>query len=123
MDYNRFVSELERLDFEDFLWIVFAILCLLNYSGDNNDKAYIRTNDYYYKRSSNTIFELTVIVTFIIYVYFLVRNYKFYAKASEEEKSLYFVKVLGSCFLIAGSICLIYFQTVMFINDNKKEYT
>ena len=38
------------------------------------------------------------------------RNYKAFMKCSNKEKSLYAIKVLGSSFLIAGSICLLYFQ-------------
>lgn len=105
------LEELKRLKFEDFLWIVFAVLCFLNVYGDYNDKEFLITNDNYYKTNSNKIFELTLIVTFFIYLYFLSRNYKFYKKASSENKNDYFIKVLGSSFLLAGVICLIYFQT------------
>ena len=108
---NETLSELERLNFEDFLWIVFAVLCLANVYGDYNDKEYLKTHDPIFQTRSNKVFEFTLIITFFIYIYFLSRNYKFYEKVPEQEKQLYFVKVLGSCFLLAGSICLIYFQT------------
>lgn len=109
--YNyEVLSELNRLKFEDFLWLVFAALCVINVYGDYNDKEYLKTNNNYYKNKSNIIFEITLIITFFIYIYFFARNYKFYQKVSDNKKDLYSIKLLGSSLLIAGSICLIYFQ-------------
>lgn len=100
-----------RLKFENSLWITFAILCIINGYGDYNDKEFLITKNKIYKDKSNSIFEITLIVTFLIYLYFLKRNYKFYKKADFKDKELYSIKVLGSVFLLMGVICLIYFQT------------
>ena len=110
MQNNEVLSELKRLNFEDFLYILFAALAFINIYGDQNDKKYLLTNDKSFQMKSNTIFEITLVVTFFIYLYFLQRNYKFYKKASIENKDLFFIKLLGSSFLLAGAICLIYFQ-------------
>lgn len=107
---EKITSEINRLKFEDFLWVVFAILCLINVYGDYNDKEYLKTHNNTFRKNSNKIFEFTLIVTFLIYIYFFIRNYKAYVKATEEEKRLYVIKVLGSAFLIAGVLCLLYFQ-------------
>lgn len=111
MDNTKILDELKRLKFEDFLWITFAILCIINVYGDYNDKEFLITKNKIYKDKSNNIFEITLIVTFLIYLYFLKRNYKFYKKADFKDKELYSIKVLGSVFLLMGVICLIYFQT------------
>lgn len=111
MDNTEILDELKRLKFEDFLWITFAILCIINVYGDYNDKEFLITKNKIYKDKSNNIFEITLIVTFLIYLYFLKRNYKFYKKADFKDKELYSIKVLGSVFLLMGVICLIYFQT------------
>lgn len=108
---NELLNELKRLKFEDFLWIIFAVLCIMNVYGDYFDKEYSITNNKTFQIRSNNIFEITLIVTFFIYLYFLERNYKFYKKASSQNKELYLIKVIGSSFLLAGVICLIYFQT------------
>lgn len=108
---NELLNELKRLKFEDFLWIIFAVLCIMNVYGDYFDKEYSITNNKTFQIRSNNIFEITLIVTFFIYLYFLERNYKFYKKASVQNKELYLIKVIGSSFLLAGVICLIYFQT------------
>ena len=111
MDNTKILDELKRLKFEDFLWITFAILCIINVYGDYNDKEFLITKNKIYKDKSNNIFEITLIVTFLIYLYFLKRNYKFYKKADFKDKELYSIKVLGNVFLLMGVICLIYFQT------------
>lgn len=108
---NETLNDLKRLHFENFLWIVFGILCFMNVYGDYKEEEYLETDDKEFENQSNHIFEITLIITFFIYIYFFIRNYKAYEKASEEDKFLYSIKVLGSSFLIAGIICLIYFQT------------
>lgn len=103
-------EEINRLEFENILWLIFAIVCLLNIVGDYEEEMYIKNNDYNYKNKANKVFELTLSVTFLIYVYFAFRNYNALNKASDEMKSLYEIKLLGSIFLIAGVVCLLYFQ-------------
>ena len=103
-------KELTRLNFENFLWIVFAFLCFLNIYGDKLQKEYINTNINNFEKQSNNVFTFTLIVTLFIYIYFFLRNYNSYMKSTNEEKNLYKIKVFGSIFLIVGIICLIYFQ-------------
>lgn len=111
MNEENVYGEIRRLDFENFLWETFIILSLLNIYGDNDDKKYLQSKDNKYKEKSNKIFTFTLIVTFFIYVYFFLRNYNSYEKATESQKNLYLIKLLGSAFLIAGVLCLLYFQT------------
>lgn len=108
---SKTTNELNRLKFENVLWIIFGILCFLNVYGDYNEEEYLITKNKNFKNNSNQIFEFTLIITFLIYIYFFTRNYKAYRQVSDEEKGLYLIKVLGSSFLIAGIVCLIYFQT------------
>ncbi len=110
MNNNNIFEEIKRLNFEDFLWIVFIFLSIMNIYGDYNEKEFLKTNRKSFKDSANSIFELTIIVTFLIYIYFFVRNYNALEKATEEQKNLYAIKLLGSSLLIAGVLCLLYFQ-------------
>ena len=110
MNNDEVWSELKRLKFEDFLWVIFIVLAILNIAGDHNEINYIKTNENKYKNRSNDLFEFTIIVTIFIYIYFISRNYKFYKKAAYENKKLCFIKLLGSSLLLAGAICLLYFQ-------------
>lgn len=111
MNTRKIANDIERLNFENLLWIIFAGLSLLNILGDYNEEKYLKTSNNKFKNDSNIIFEFTLIVTFFIYIYFFSRNYKALENASLEDKKLYEIKLLGSSLLIAGIICLIYFQT------------
>lgn len=108
--------ELKRLKFEDFIWLVFGILCFINIRGDYDERLYIKNKDQKVKKEANLIFETTLTITFLIYLYFFTRNYYALKKASVKEKRLYEIKLTGSLFLIIGIICLLYFQ------KNQKEF-
>lgn len=103
-------SNIQELNFEDVLLIIFIIISLLNIYGNYNSKLYLNSNNKEYKRNANQIFKFTLTITLIIYFYFLNRNYKAYKNAPIKEKNIYKVKVFGSIFLIVGIICLLYFQ-------------
>ena len=103
-------SEIKRLNFEDALWLIFIFLSILNIMGDSDDKKYVQTHDNHYKLEANHIFTFTVLVGIFIYLYFLIRNIHFWNLATNEQKPLFKIKVIGSIFLLIGSILLFYFQ-------------
>lgn len=103
-------EEINRLHFENIVWVIFAILAFLNIVGDNDSINFLKTNNPKYKNESDTIFKITLFCTFLIYLYFFNRNIKAYKKVSQSKKELYKVKVYGSLFLIIGILLLIYFQ-------------
>ena len=101
-------NEVKRLKCENIIWLVFASVCIINIVGDNEEIKYVLTNDSSNKQKANKIFETTIFVTFIIYIYFATRNY--YALKEAANKPLYNIKLIGSLLLIAGIICIFYFQ-------------
>lgn len=105
-----FEDDLTRLNFEDFIWVIFIGLGILNIVGDNLLKDYINTNDKNKEESANKVFLFILFVSLIIYIYFFIRNFNAYEKASEEDKDLFGIKTFGSILLIIGILCLIYFQ-------------
>ena len=110
MDSN-YINELRRLKFEEFLWILFIFISCLNLYGSKVVEKYVYTNQPSYERESNRIFQFTLEITFLIYIYFFIRNYAAYQKASLSQKKLYQIKLFGSSFLLAGVLLLFYFQT------------
>lgn len=108
---NNKSTTLKRLNFEDGLLVVFILVSVLNIFGNQNDKEYIVTGNQQYSNNANTIFEITLIITLFIYIYYFQRNYKAYQRAPIEEKETFMIKAIGSALLIAGIICLIYFQS------------
>ncbi len=104
-------KELESLRIEDFLCIVFAVLAFINLYGDQVQKKFVLTGMDSYDQKANDIFTFTLVITFLIYIYYLYRNYNTYKSAPQETKKLYEIKLFGSILLICGAICLLYFQT------------
>lgn len=103
-------EEIERLHYENFLWIIFALIAILNIVGDYDEEKLLLTNNSVYRDYANEIFYVTIIVTIAIYFYFIRRNATAFKNANTCDKEDYFIKLLGSSFLIAGAICLLYFQ-------------
>ena len=69
-------EEINRLHFENIVWVIFAILAFLNIVGDNDSINFLKTNNPKYKNESDTIFKITLFCTFLIYLYFFNRNIK-----------------------------------------------
>lgn len=105
-------SELRRLDFENFLWVIFIFLAVLNIIGDLDDQDFIRNGNKEKQIEANKIFEFTVSVTIFIYIYYLLRNYAFYVNADGKTKEQLFIKLFGSVLLLVGALCLLYFQKI-----------
>ena len=102
-------NELNRLNFEDIIWLIFAILSIFNIISNQDQKQYIITNNQKYEDSANsrTIFVLTILI--IIYLYFFLRNLNMYQNKENKTKADS-IKVLGSLLFVTGTICLLYFQ-------------
>ena len=111
MNFSEIERQLAQLRFEDFLWITYAGISLANVYGDSFEEEYLKVHDVRDQITSNKIFEATILLTLLIYIYFFIRNVDFYRRAKEEDKEMFFIRLLGSSFLIAGAICLLYFQT------------
>lgn len=110
MYYDETISELNRLSFEDYLWIFYGSIIIANLFGNYYEKEYLRNQRRVDEVKYNSIFEIILILTFFIYIYLFIRNYNNYQKASFEEKGVYVVRVFGAVFLIVGIICFIYYQ-------------
>lgn len=103
-------DEIKRLNFEDFLLIIFICLSILNIIGDYLMKDYLKYNNINSKNKSKKIFDFTLSITILIYLYFVIRNYNSYKNIDESKKQLYSIKLFGSILIIVGSILLFYFQ-------------
>lgn len=52
---NKDSNDILRLNFENFIWIVFITICVLNINADNDEKKFINTNNSVYKTEANNI--------------------------------------------------------------------
>ena len=69
---NKDSNDILRLNFENFIWIVFITISVLNIIADNDEKKFINANNSVYKTEANNIFELTISIIFLIYIYFAI---------------------------------------------------
>lgn len=106
MNYDK----LKDIKIEDIIWVIFIILSILSIYGNYLEKIYLKTNNKEYDNTANKIFEFTLIITLIAYLYFLYRNYIIYNNIEDSKKELYSYKVLGTLFLVIGILILLYFQ-------------
>ncbi|MBQ2873430.1 MAG: hypothetical protein IJE89_05475 [Bacilli bacterium] len=103
-------NEINRLNFEDILWVIFIILSILNIVSNDNQKKYVISDNQYYEDNANKISIFVLIVLLCIYLYFFLRNYNMYTNKGIEATNTDLIKVIGSILFILGTICLLYFQ-------------
>lgn len=106
MNSNDNNSMIKRLTFENFIWIAFIIISALDIYGDELLKRNIRYHDQKAEKRANKLFTGIAYFSVIIYIYFLLRNYSDYKKYKNKN---YEIRLLGSIFILIGSICLLYF--------------
>lgn len=103
-------NEINRLNFEDWIFIFFIVASLLNIYGDNLLKKYLTKNDIEDKEKADEVFTIVIIISIFLYLYFVKRNFKFYIEGEEQEKNVLSIKLIGSLLLLAGAILLLIFQ-------------
>ena len=103
------ISEINRLNFEDILWVIFIVLSILNIVSNNLQKEYIISEKQFYENKANNISVKVLTTLVFIYLYFFIRNYNMY-KNKENSTGTDLVKVIGSLLFLIGAICLLYFQ-------------
>lgn len=106
---NEKMKEIERLNFEDILWIIFIFLSVMNIVSNNYQKEYVKSNMQYYEDKANNVSIFVLTTLFFLYLYFFLRNYNMYSNKDNPSKAD-LVKVTGSLLFICGVLCLLYFQ-------------
>lgn len=100
-------NTIKRLNFENFIWVVFIVVSLLDIYGDELIKKSLREHDQQSQERATNLFLGITIVSFFLYCYFLARNYSDYQKFKNKS---YEVRFIGSILILAGTICFLYFQ-------------
>lgn len=103
---NNKEEMIKRLNFENLIWMAFIIVSALDIYGDELLKKNIMYNDKEAQKKATNLFVGIAYFSVLVYVYFLARNYKDYKKYKTKN---YEIRLLGSTFILIGSICLLYF--------------
>lgn len=104
---NNKLEELSRLRIEDYIWVCFIILNILNIVANDKQRKFVISNNSSYESEAREIYLFIIIVTIIVYIYFLNRNYQDYMNNLRKP---FMVRYVGSIFFMVGILCLLYFQ-------------
>lgn len=104
---NDVENIVKRLRFEDFIWISFIVISILDIYGDSLIRKSLLKKDQEANKKANHLFLGIVSFSILIYVYFFVRNYADYKKYKTKS---YEVRLVGSSLVLLGTFCLLYFQ-------------
>ncbi len=109
---NNAISKIKELEFEKILWGIFIFLSALNIYGDNIQELFFINKDYMAEKKAKNIFIITIVISLLIYIYFVYRNYNYFKNAQENnhDTNLYLIRLVGSILVVVGVICLLYYQ-------------
>lgn len=107
---NFTTNEYNRLLFEDNISIIFIIVSLINIKANNIIEDAIITNDYNNYQKAITLYKINIIISILIYIYFIIRNMAFYNQAINNNEDGYYekIRVIGSILIFIGTILLAY---------------
>lgn len=105
-------DKLTELAIDEWIWISFIILSVLNIAGDELDKDFCLYQDMKEKSLSKKIFNLTVFVSFLIYSYLAYRGYKRlkFAKKKNQNVNLAQSRLFANILIVVAAMILLYAQ-------------
>lgn len=110
IDHDR--ERINELVIDEWIWVVFIILSVLNISGDEIEKHYCYYHEQKDKERSRKIFKLTVFVSLLIYIYLAYKNCKKYNIAinTGQDTSIISIRKFASILVVVSSTMLLYAQ-------------
>ena len=108
---NQSTQTYTRLKFEDNLSIIFIILNLLNIRANAIIENAILTGDISQISNALKIYRLIIVISILLYIYFVKRNYEFYTESKQKvnyDNTLEKIRLTGSVFILVGTILLGY---------------
>lgn len=113
MNYSTQDQQLKQLQLENFLSLLFVAAAVINIYGDKIQQAFVVYKNPNDEKKSRDIFLIALLITFVVYIYFLNRNQKSLKKAIMDcspDVFAYQVRLFGTVLLIVGILCFIYFN-------------
>ncbi|CDC70980.1 unknown [Staphylococcus sp. CAG:324] len=108
---NQSTQTYTRLKFEDNLSIIFIILNLLNIRANAIIENAILIGDISQISNALKIYRLIIVISILLYIYFVKRNYEFYIESKQKvnyDNTLEKIRLTGSVFILVGTILLGY---------------
>ncbi len=106
------MNKLKELSVEKTIFIIFIIISLISIYADTLQQEFIKTKNPTYQSNAKTIFITALIISLLLYTYFLYRNYNELKHALNTNKNVfnYSIRTFGSILIVIATLCFIYFQ-------------
>ena len=107
---NKNDENYQRLKFEDKLSLILIFLNLLNIKANQIIKETLVTKNVKDVKKAISIYRFISVNSVIINLYFVKRNYRFYLDKKKVNKEAFIeaTRLLGSIFILSGSLLLSY---------------
>lgn len=105
-------SAIEELKIDEFIWVIFIILSILNIVGDKCLENYYKYNNNDKEKQAKDIFTLSVFVSLIIYLYLLYKRYNVYKEnvINSKETKICGLRLFGTILVVSATIIFFYCQ-------------
>lgn len=102
----------KQVNIDDLISIIFIVGSILNIYANQLHNRYLEENDINSEVKAKEIYIFVIIVTIILYLYFVKRNYGFLmnAKRNNLDTSLLTIRFIGSVLLIIGISFILYYE-------------
>lgn len=109
---NKDKERINELVIDEWIWVVFIILSALNIGGDEIEKKYCINHEEKDKNLSKKIFKITVLSSFLIYLYLASKNCKKYhmLKKENQDTQLIATRCFASILVVIASSMFLYAQ-------------
>ncbi len=104
--------KLQRINHEDFIWVIYLFIALAALVSDQFEKDYIINNNLESQKKFKLINITVLIIAFFIYIYFVLLNYKSISELKEDAKrkevlTSHLSLIVSLLFLVAGLLNII----------------
>ena len=102
----------KELTVDEWIWVIFIILSIMNIVGDELEKQVYREKDISSKNLSKSIFTLTVLISFFIYIYLAYKRYQVMKIKKKEGKNIDIcqTRLFASILVVIASFLYLYCQ-------------
>ncbi len=105
-------KKINELKIDEYIWIIFIILSLMNIFGDECEKDYCMTHSKQKKTTSKKIFTFTIFTSLLIYLYLEYQRKKKLTEATKahENTSIWEMRCFGGYLVIIATLLFLYCQ-------------
>lgn len=107
-------KRIKELRIDEFIWVIFVIISILNVFGDECEKDYCKNHVYEKKIRSKKIFTFTIFVSLLVYLFLEYQRYEKLklSKIKNQNISICEMRCFGGALVIVATVLFLYCQIV-----------